>query len=256
MKTGISVMIANVCSMLILGVGRQIIDVRWGLLAFGKISFSLTLMNFALTFIMQIGLVLFPALRRLDSDNLQKYYKKLTLGLFYLLPIMYIGYLPMQYLLKLWLPQYTQSINYLALVLPICYFDSRMDLIGNTFFKVLNKQVLLLRINILTILISGTLGMISAYIFNNMNLVVIALVIAIMFRSVLSDLLLSNDIKLNVIVLEIADIILAIIFMLVANILEWWFSAILLLAVYAIRIILVKTNIIKIKATGEFNYEK
>lgn len=256
MKTGISLMIANVCSMLILGVGRQIIDVRWGLLAFGKISFSLTLMNFALTFIMQIGLVLFPALRRLDSDNLQKYYKKLTLGLFYLLPIMYIGYLPMQYLLKLWLPKYTQSINYLALVLPICYFDSRMDLIGNTFFKVLNKQVLLLRINILTILISGTLGMISAYIFNNMNLVVIALVIAIMFRSVLSDLLLSNDIKLNVIVLEIADIILAIIFMLVANILEWWFSAILLLAVYAIRIILVKTNIIKIKATGEFNYEK
>lgn len=124
------------------------------------------------------------------------------------------------------------------------------------FFKVLNKQVLLLRINILTILISGTLGMISAYIFNNMNLVVIALVIAIMFRSVLSDLLLSNDIKLNVIVLEIADIILAIIFMLVADILEWWFSAILLLAVYAIRIILVKTNIIKIKATGEFNYEK
>ena len=98
--------------------------------------------------------------------------------------------------------------------------------------------------------------MISAYIFNNMNLVVIALVIAIMFRSVLSDLLLSNDIKLNVIVLEIADIILAIIFMLVANILEWRFSAILLLAVYAIRIILVKTNIIKIKATGEFNYEK
>lgn len=256
MKTGISLMIANVCSMLILGVGRQIIDVRWGLLAFGKISFSLTLMNFALTFIMQIGLVLFPALRRLDSKNLQRYYRRLTFSLFYLLPLMYITYLPMQFVLKLWLPQYTQSINYLALVLPICYFDSRMDLIGNTFFKVLNKQVLLLKINILTILVSGVLGLLSAYLFNNMNFVIIGLVIAIVFRSVISDILLSHDIKLNVIILEISDIVLAIVFMLSANILNWWISVVLLLIVYIIRVVLVKIKVIKIKSVGDFNYEE
>lgn len=252
MKTGISLMIANVCSMLILGVGRQIIDMKWGLVSFGKVSFSLTLMNFALTFIMQVGLVLFPALRRLDAKNLQKYYEKLTLMLFYLLPLMYIVYLPAQFILKLWLPQYSQSIDYLAIVLPICYFDSRMELIGNTFFKVLNKQVLLLKINVLTICISGILGLLSAYLFNSLKGVIIGLVFAIMFRSVLSDVVLSKDIKLNVTALELADILLAVIFILTANSLQWWLSALIIIFMYVVRFILLKSHVIRIVKAGEF----
>ena len=202
-----------------MGVGRQIVDMKWGLVAFGKVSFSLTLMNFALTFIMQIGLVLFPALRRLSSDELKGYYGKLTLGLFYILPLMYIVYLPVQYILELWLPDYKESISYLATVLPICYFDSKMNLIGNTFFKVLNKQVLLLKINIITIVISSIFGLISAYIFNSMYFVIVGMVLAIIFRSVLADTLLSKDIKTNVSALEVADVILAIIFMFVSYVL-------------------------------------
>ena len=250
MRVGISLMIANICSLLILGVGRQIVDMKWGLVAFGKVSFSLTLMNFALTFIMQIGLVLFPALRRLSSDELKGYYGKLTLGLFYILPLMYIVYLPVQYILELWLPDYKESISYLATVLPICYFDSKMNLIGNTFFKVLNKQVLLLKINIITIVISSIFGLISAYIFNSMYFVIVGMVLAIIFRSVLADTLLSKDIKTNVSALEVADVILAIIFMFVSNSFDWRVALIIICALYILRIFLVKAKILKIK---EFN---
>lgn len=250
MRVGISLMIANICSLLILGVGRQIVDMKWGLVAFGKVSFSLTLMNFALTFIMQIGLVLFPALRRLSSDELKEYYGKLTLGLFYILPLMYIVYLPVQYILELWLPDYKESISYLATVLPICYFDSKMNLIGNTFFKVLNKQVLLLKINIITIVISSIFGLISAYIFNSMYFVIVGMVLAIIFRSVLADTLLSKDIKTNVSALEVADVILAIIFMFVSNRFDWRIALIIICALYILRIFLVKAKILKIK---EFN---
>ena len=104
MKTGISLMIANVCSMLVLGIGRQIIDMRWGLLKFGKVSFSLALINFALTFIVQIGIVLFPALRRLNNKDLKKVYIKLNKNLFLWLPIIYLLFFPGQYILSLWLP--------------------------------------------------------------------------------------------------------------------------------------------------------
>lgn len=240
MRVGISLMFANICSLLILGVSRQIIDSHWGLIAFGKVSFSLTLMNFALTFIMQIGLVLFPALRRLSAAKLNGYYLKLNRGLFYLLPVMYLAYLPVAFLLKLWLPKYALSINYLAIALPICYFDSKMNLIGNTFFKVLNKQVLLLKINILMVIISTAMCCFAAFVLNNINAVIIAMVLAIMFRSVLADLLLSHDIGVNILAYEILDIGLAAVFVLVANGLVWWQAMLVIIAVYFLRVLIIR----------------
>lgn len=242
MRVGISLMLANICSLLILGICRQIIDMRWGLIAFGKVSFSLTLMNFALTFITQISLVLFPALRRLSADAVRQYYVKLNRGLFYLLPLMYIAYLPLGFLLKLWLPKYIISIDYLAIVLPICYFDSKMNLIGNTFFKVLNKQLLLLKINVITIVVSGALCLLAAYIFNSMYFAIIGMVIAIMFRNVLADLLLSRSLSINVLPSEILDIVLGVLFILIANSLEWWQAFIVMLFLYLMRIFLGKEN--------------
>ncbi|PAB41453.1 hypothetical protein [Lactobacillus johnsonii] len=242
MKIGISLMIANICSMLVLGIGRQIIDMRWGLIAFGKVSFSLTLMNFALTFIMQIGLVLFPALRRLKQNDLKNKYKRFNIRIFYILPLMYLAYIPVQFILKLWLPQYAQSINYLSVVLPICYFDSKMDLIGSTFFKVLNKQVTLLRVNLITIAVSAILCGLTAYVFNNMNALILSLVVAIAFRSILADYVLSHFIGIRITMLDFLDIIMAVLFIEVNYYCNVWIAFLLLLFTYVLRVIWMKIS--------------
>ena len=161
---------------------------------------------------------------------------------------MYLAYYPLSFLLELWLPKYAISISYLATVLPICYFDSKMNLIGNTFFKVLNKQVLLLEINVITIVVSLTLGLLAAYLFNNMYLVILDMVFAIMFRNVLADLLLSSDIGVNITSSEILDIILALIFILVTNQLGWWQALLIMLGAYLMRVLIVKSKLLQ-----EFN---
>lgn len=240
MKTGISLMLSNICSLLVLGVGRQIVETRWGLLTFGKLSFSLTLINFALTFISQIGMVLFPALRRLDKKSLNRYYIKLNVTLFNFLPAVYLLYLPAQYILKLWLPNYRVSIDYLSIILPICFFDGKMNLIGNTFFKVLRKQVTLLKVNIATILISCFFGLIAAYVFNSLYFLVIGLVFAIGFRCVISDFILSRIIGINSVSIDISDIVLAVIFVVSTTNFQWGFSLIIISMMYLIRFILIK----------------
>lgn len=245
MKLGISLMFANICSMLILGVGRQIIDVRWGIVAFGKISFSLTLMNFFLTFIMQVGLVLFPALRRLDRKKLKKNYILYNTLLYRLLPLIYIGYLPISFVLKIWLPQYTSSIYYLSIILPICFFDSKMELVGNTFFKVLNKQVMLLKINVITIILSVALGLIGAYLVKNMDFVILGLVVAIIFRSLFANYVLSSDLGVSLLRIDILDILLAAIFIISTNLLTWWLSLIILIISYLCRLFVLKKQKLK-----------
>ncbi|MFT8820918.1 MAG: hypothetical protein ABF807_08375 [Liquorilactobacillus nagelii] len=240
MKTGISLMISNICSLLVLGVGRQIVETKWGLLTFGKVSFSLTLINFALTFISQIGMVLFPALRRLDRKALNEYYIKLNIALFNFLPIIYILYLPAQYILKLWLPNYRISIDYLSVILPICFFDGKMNLIGNTFFKVLRKQVTLLKINVATILISCFWGLIAAYIFNSLYSLVIGLVFAIGFRCVISSFILSKITGNNSTLMDILDVVLAVIFVFSTTNFQWYSSLIIISTIYLIRFIFSK----------------
>lgn len=130
---------------------------------------------------------------------------------------MYILYVPAQYILKLWLPRYAESINYLAIVLPICYFDSKMDLIGSTFFKVLNQQVNLLRINLITIGLSGIICAFVAYVLNDMNVLIIGLVVSIAFRSFLVDYVLSHMIGIRITMLDFFDAMLAIVFIEVNN---------------------------------------
>ena len=162
--------------------------------------------------------------------------------IFYLLPVIYLLYIPAQAILKLWLPQYAESIDYLAIVLPICYFDSKMDLIGSTFFKVLNQQVNLLRINLVTIVLSGIIGILSAYIFNDMNILILGLVISIAFRSLLADYVLSHMIGIRITMLDFFDVMMAIIFIEVNQNYSWWLSLILLLVVYLLRIIWLRVS--------------
>ena len=97
-------------------------------------------------------------LRRVSGDQQAVYCRRLEEGLYLLLPWIYVLYLPGRALLEAWLPEYQESLAYLALVLPICYFDCKMNLLGNTFLKVLNRQTQLLKINLATILASLALS--------------------------------------------------------------------------------------------------
>ena len=119
-----------------------------------------------------------------------------------------------------------------------------MNLIGNTFFKVLNKQVLLLKVNVITIILSAIICFFAAYILNSMYLVIIGMVIAIMFRNVLADLLLSGYLSINVLPTEILDIILALLFILIANFLSWWQAMLVMTVLYLARFILMKNHLL------------
>lgn len=219
-RAGISLMLSNVCAMLVLGVGRQVVDWRWGVLAFGQVSFSLTLINFALTFLSQVSMVLFPALRRVSPGELAARCRQLEQGLYLLLPWMYVLYLPGRALLEWWLPEYRESLSYLALVLPICYFDCKMNLLGNTFLKVLNRQALLLRINLATIAVSLASALAGAWA-GEMVWVVYGMSASIALRSILAGRALRRELDLPG-GRDRQDVLLAAAFLASVQLLPWW----------------------------------
>lgn len=235
---GLPLMFANIASTLILGLGRFTVDRRWGIEAFGKFSFSLSLTNFFLLFISQVSMVLFPALRRAGPDSLKKYYRMLRSGLGILLPAVLLAYIPMKYLLGLWLPQYRESLLYLALLLPLCTFDGKTQLLCTTYLKVLRKERLLLRINLLACGVSAVLSVMGAFLWNNIYAVVLSMVAAVAFRSFLAEYFLYWIMKIPFLKNILAEFFLAAAFMALSWFLDSWLALAGYLILYLVYLLL------------------
>ena len=208
-RVGIKLTLSSVSSLLILGVGRFLVDKVWGIEAFGKFSFALSLTNFFLLFISQISIVLFPTLRQVNIDVAKKMYYKFNVYLDLLLPVIYVLYIPMKMILEIWLPQYSISLIYLSMLLPICIFDGKTQMINNTYFKVLRKENTLLKINLITVFISSVFSIASVFIIKNINFVIIGMLFSICVRSIIGEIYLSRYMNVAT---DLKNLILIIIF--------------------------------------------
>ena len=184
---GIKLTLSSMASMLILGIGRFVIDSHWGIIVFGKISFALSLTTFILAFIQQVSMVFFPVLCRVDGKKQNQIYQLMREFCFFVMPLVYIAMIPGKMFIAVWLPKYAESVYYLGVLLPICIFDSKMNMIFNTFFKVMRKEKELLKVNAMSFCLSGALSFIGAYIFHSYWFVIVSMVVSVMFRSVVSE---------------------------------------------------------------------
>ena len=184
---GGKLLLANIASMLILGIGRQCIDLQWGVVVFGKVSFALTLTNFFLVFVQQISMVMFPMLRQLEENQKKNIYTLVQQGLFLGLPIIMIAFFPMRIILQIWLPNYTESLRYLGILLPICFFEIKVQLLFNTYLKVLRKEKILLRVNMIAMLFSLLFCSVATFVVKSLLLAMISMVFVIALRSIILE---------------------------------------------------------------------
>ncbi|WP_409295933.1 oligosaccharide flippase family protein [Peribacillus sp. SCS-26] len=243
---GSKLLIANIAGALILGVGRLVIDNVWGVTTFGRFSFALSLTNFFLLFISQVSMVLFPALRQIDKEQLKFLYIDMRRGLSIFLPVIFILYIPIKLVLEIWLPKYQDSLEYMALLLPLCIFDGKMQMLCNTYFKVLRKESLLLLINVITFVCSLLLCSFGAYVLHDIQSVIVFMVIAIALRSIFSEVYLANLMQLSIFKEVGLEIIIITIFILSALYLNDFYTLGIMFFSYLVYLLLNKAAVIEI----------
>lgn len=194
-KNGIGLLLSNICGMLILGLGRFMVDEEWGIKTFSVVSFSLLFVNFFMVFVQQGSLVLFPELRRWTKEKIKGFYIITRKSMSLLFPTVLLLYMPIYYFVQLWLPQYLDSAKYLLFLLPLCIFDAKMNLLCNTLFQVFNKVRKLLLCNVIALIFSAIGISISIFILKSLQAVVFSMLISIIIRSILAEILLSKTIE-------------------------------------------------------------
>lgn len=193
-RIGIKLMLANIASQLVLGIARFAIDAAWGIETFGKLSLSLSMVNFFLAFVSQASMVLFPALRQGGTEDQRRFYRASRDGMSLAFPLVYLLYFPLRWFLSVWLPAYADSMTFFIFLLPICVFDSRMNISCTTLFKVRREEKTLFLVNIVTTLLSTSGTLAGIYILHSVYAVIFAVAVAITARSVFSERLLSRRI--------------------------------------------------------------
>jgi O-antigen/teichoic acid export membrane protein len=229
-SVGMKLMFANIASMLIIGVVRFGIEHSWNISTFGKVSLSLNISNLMMTFINAVGIIMFPILRRTDVKKLSSIYVTMRELLMVILIGVLIIYYPLKVILSAWLPKYTDSLRYMALIFPMCMFEGKVSLLVNTYLQTLRKEKLILKINLIALALSVAITFITTIIFKNLNLAIISIVILMAFRCVLAEMFLSRILLISLKKDIFMELIITLIFILSA----WYINSWLVVLLYAI----------------------
>lgn len=195
---GLTLTIANTAGMLIVGVARAFVDRVFGVASFGKVSLALNISNFAMVLINAVGIVLFPFLRRAGTERMRGLFSDIrTLLMPFLLACLFLYY-PLSWVLSYWLPQYRDSIHYLALILPIAIFEGKMAILVNSYYKTLRWEKRLLGLNLLVLLLSAAMSAFSSLYLGRLELVVLSIVVALGVRSTLGEVVLAREFGVRV----------------------------------------------------------
>ena len=207
-SVGIKLMLSNVASMLIIGIVRYAIEAHWDVETFGKISLTLSVSNLLLVMINAVALVMYPALRRTSEDRYAEIYVRMRTMLMTPVLGMLIFYYPLKVILSAWLPAYSDSLTYMAILFPVCVFESKNSMLIVTFFKTMRKEKLLLLVNSLTVALSVLLTYITVFVLDDLDLAVLSIVVLVAFRNVISEVIISRTLNVELIRPMIEELVL------------------------------------------------
>lgn len=243
-KVGINLMLANIAGLLILGIARLVVDAHWGLRSFGEFSFALTLENLFLIFIAELAMVLFPALRHASDVDKRKSFFAIGDALSLILPLSYVLYFPIVLTIRWWLPAYVQALSYLALILPMGLFESRMNLLGTTYFKVLRRERRLLLVNMVTVAVSAVGVLIGAYLFQSLPFIMLWITAVIMLQSVYSEAWVALYMGASLSKQVLLEILLTVIFLATTKFLDLLPAFVIVLCAYGVYVALGRRKVL------------
>ena len=242
-SAGSKLMFANIAGNLIVGVVRLGIEKQWSIEVFGKISLTLSISSMLLTFISAIAMVLFPMLRRASQDAINDIYASLRTCLMLILLGVMVLYYPVKEGLSLWLPQYAESLKYMALLFPVCIFESKVSMLTNTYLKTVRKEKWILYVNLVSFLLSIAFTIITVFVMRNLTVAIVAIVILLAFKSILAEYMLSKVININILKDTLYELVLVVGFMIFSWAIHSWISTVLYALLYILYLFLKKEDI-------------
>lgn len=233
-KVGLNLLAANIANLLIIGMVRFGVQYKWDIVIFGIISLSISIANLLLVLINAVAMVLYPTLRQVDETRLPSLYCQIRDML--MIPVLgvLILYYPLSKVLLLWIPQYAESLHYMAILFPMCVYASKMSLLITTYMKVYRMEKDIFRVNLFGVAVACVTTIISIFICESITIAVMAILVNQMLRCLYGEWILSRRIHFNYMNDMLLEVGLTIAFVISSWYIGGIWGVVLYLAVYSI----------------------
>ena len=147
-----------------------------------------------------ISVVIFPNLRRCLKDNHANFniIYELSYKLFNICLIIFLLFAyPFEFIITNFLPKYISSISYLYILMPIIIFDSNWAIFGSTVLKLFRKEKYILKIAIISVLISVLLCSGLFFSINNLTAYSYIIILTLGFRYIYTEICIRNIFNIN-----------------------------------------------------------
>lgn len=227
MGVGIKLMIANLMSMLLIGAGKFIVQYFGDITDFAMYSFGVSITGLVLTAVTAIGLVLYPTIKRIPQSSHAQVFHKVNVSTRVLGLASLLIYFPMYYFVEWFYPQYISVLSYLYLLFLIVYFQCKISLLNNTFYKVLRLETKMLVANLSCVLLFIILALVLYPHFLQMKTIALCTMVAMLFRCYASEISLSKSLEIKVDKRIVLELSLVLLFFVLCEYLTVWIAAII-----------------------------
>lgn len=231
-KVGINLMFANFANMLVLNLGRFIVDWFGSLESYAFYSFGLSVTNIVLVFVSAVGTVLYPALKRVPQSELGSYYDRIDSKIFLVACAGLLMYFPTYLFLRSFYVAYAPMLSYLALLFVSAIFQAKMSVLVNTYYNALRMERRLFIVNMQCVLMFAFMGSASFFLTHDIWWIAASTAVSAAIRCVMSEMELRRKLGISTgLMVFVPELILTIGFFIVASFASIESSALLFFAI-------------------------
>lgn len=184
---GCKLLWALLASQLVIGIIRFAIEQKWGVLQFGQISLTISLSSMIVSCVSAIGVVIFPMLKRMRKDQMERIYAPTRTLMSVLIWGILLFFAPMKWVLSRWLPQYGGALEYLALLMPLCLYESRTAMLTTTYLKAYREEQKILKTNVASVALSLLAAVLTVFLAENLTLAVLSISLLCMAKAYMTE---------------------------------------------------------------------
>lgn len=192
MSTGVQLLLANMSGMLVLGVGRIIVEYFGSLESYSYYAFSVSVSSVVLVSISALSIVIYPTLKRTSRENYLGHFRKTNKAYAIFVLLMLTGYFPSFAYIEHVAKEYAPVLQFLNAVFIVTALQGKMQLVNNTFYKALRLERQMLIANFSSLVIATALSFIGFVYTQSVLSIAYAALVTMLIRVYASEIFLHK----------------------------------------------------------------
>ena len=192
-KVGIKLMMGTYIALLLTGITRFFVSGVGSLEQFSYYSFALSITNVVVVCIGTLGVAIYPQIIKRPKELFGYYYNYMCDALNQIKPFIFLTYYFCYIIIKIILPKYEPALQFLALLFIVVMLQVKINVINNTYYKLLRKEKKMLIDN----LISLIQLVICCIVIKDINHIIICQIAVLTYRVVKSEYVFRKELNIK-----------------------------------------------------------